>query len=177
MELSLKPCVSVGWIQDGRGSWVGDEVQHGKGRGVCVFNIVMSSSLLLLMFFMQTHKKFWTCWFEIAFVSSLVRSHASFLLMGWIFPFWPYSFCKSGCFALEHWARDLGGAFFVSFSGCFGGNGGMSSSWSIELAPPRLNGDGERGDLEGREDGLGDDGGGCGGSLGGFDPSFWGIMI
>jgi hypothetical protein len=47
MELSPKPCLSVGWIRDGRGSWVRDEVQHGKGRGVCVFSMVMSSSLSL----------------------------------------------------------------------------------------------------------------------------------
>jgi hypothetical protein len=32
--------------------------------------------------------------------------------------------------------------------------------------------DGERGDIEGRDDGLGDDdGGGCGGSVGGIHPS------
>jgi hypothetical protein len=45
MKLSPKPCVSVGWIRDRRGSRVGDEVQHGKGRGVCVFSMVMSSSV------------------------------------------------------------------------------------------------------------------------------------
>jgi hypothetical protein len=48
MELSPKPCVSVGWIWDGRSNWVGDEIQHGKGRGVCVFNMVMFSSSPLL---------------------------------------------------------------------------------------------------------------------------------
>jgi hypothetical protein len=51
----------------------------------------------------------------------------------------------------------------------------MSISWS-ELAPLELNNgsrvDGERGDIEGREDNLGDDNGrDCGGSVGGIDPS------
>jgi hypothetical protein len=66
---------------------------------------------------------------------------------------------------LEDCARDLCGTCFAA-SSCFGGDlGGMSSSWPLELAPPWLNdscGDSEWGDLEGRDDGLGDDGGGCG---------------
>jgi hypothetical protein len=38
--------------------------------------------------------------------------------------------------------------------------------------------DGERGDIEGREDDLGDDDGcDCGGSVGGIDPSVWGIIM
>jgi hypothetical protein len=57
----------------------------------------------------------------------------------------------------------------------------MSISW-LELAPPELNNgscvDGERGDIEGREDDLGDDDGrDCGGSVGGIDPSVWGIIM
>jgi hypothetical protein len=64
----------------------------------------------------------------------------------------------------------------------FGGDSGlMSISW-LELAPPELNNgscvDGERGDIQGREDDLGDDDGrGCGGSVGGIDPSVWGIIM
>jgi hypothetical protein len=51
----------------------------------------------------------------------------------------------------------------------------MSISW-LELAPPELdNGsyvDSERGDIQGREDNLGDDDGrDCRGSVGGIDPS------
>jgi hypothetical protein len=57
----------------------------------------------------------------------------------------------------------------------------MSISW-LELAPPELNNgscvDGERGDIEGREDDLGDDDGrDCGGSIGGIDPFVWGIIM
>jgi hypothetical protein len=57
----------------------------------------------------------------------------------------------------------------------------MSISW-MELAPPELNNgsyaDSERGDIEGREDDLGDDDGrGCGGSVVGIDPSVWGIIM
>jgi hypothetical protein len=57
----------------------------------------------------------------------------------------------------------------------------MSISW-LELAPPELNNgscvDGERGDIEGREDDIGDDDGrDCGGSVGGIDPSVWGIIM
>jgi hypothetical protein len=56
----------------------------------------------------------------------------------------------------------------------------MSISW-LELAPPELNNgsvDGERDDIEGREDDLGDDDGrDCGGSVGGIDPSVWGIIM
>jgi hypothetical protein len=55
----------------------------------------------------------------------------------------------------------------------------MSISW-LELALLELNNgscvDGERGDIEGCEDDLGDDDGrGCGGSVGGIDPSVWGL--
>jgi hypothetical protein len=51
----------------------------------------------------------------------------------------------------------------IGFFCCFGGDLGlMSISW-LELAPPELNNgscvDGERGDIEGREDDLGDDDG------------------
>jgi hypothetical protein len=57
----------------------------------------------------------------------------------------------------------------------------MSISW-LELAPLELNNgscvDGERGDIEGREDDLGDDDGrGCRGSVGGIVPSVWGIIM
>jgi hypothetical protein len=57
----------------------------------------------------------------------------------------------------------------------------MSISW-LELTPPELNNgscvDGERGDIEGREDDLGDDDGSdFGGSVGGIDPSVWGSII
>jgi hypothetical protein len=56
----------------------------------------------------------------------------------------------------------------------------MSISW-LELALPELNNgscvDGEQGDIEGREDDIGDDDGrGCGGSVGGIDPSVWGVI-
>jgi hypothetical protein len=70
----------------------------------------------------------------------------------------------------------------IGFSAFFGGDSGlMSISW-LELAPPELNNgscvDGERGDIEGREDDLGDDDGrGCGGSVGGIYPSVWGIIM
>jgi hypothetical protein len=63
----------------------------------------------------------------------------------------------------------------IGFFCCFGGDSGlMSISW-LELAPLELNNDscvdGERGDIEGREDDLGDDDGrDCGGSVGGIDP-------
>jgi hypothetical protein len=65
------------------------------------------------------------------------------------------------------------------FSAFFGGD---SELMSLELAPAELNNgscvDGERGDIEGREDDLGDDNGhGCGGSVGGIDPSIWGIIM
>jgi hypothetical protein len=55
----------------------------------------------------------------------------------------------------------------------------MSLSWQ-ELAPLEVNNgssvDGERGDIEGREDGLGDDDSCSGrGSVGGIDPSVWGL--
>jgi hypothetical protein len=82
--------------------------------------------------------------------------------------------------------------FFSAFDGAcfaaigffcfFGGESGlMSISW-LEVAPPQLNNgscvDGERGDIEGREDDLGDDDGrDCGGSVGGIDPSVWGIIM
>jgi hypothetical protein len=82
--------------------------------------------------------------------------------------------------------------FFSAFDGAcftaigffcfFGGDSGlMSISW-LELAPPELNNgscvDNERGDIEGREDDLGDDDGReCGGSVGGIDPSVWGIIM
>jgi hypothetical protein len=68
------------------------------------------------------------------------------------------------------------------FSAFFGGDSGlMSISW-LELAPPGLNNgscvDGEQGDVEGREDDLGDDDGrDCGGSVGGIDPPVWGIIM
>jgi hypothetical protein len=70
------------------------------------------------------------------------------------------------------------GAYFaaIGFFCCFGGDLGlMSISW-LELAPSELNNgscvDGERGDIEGREDDLGDDDGrDCGGSVRGIDPS------
>jgi hypothetical protein len=57
----------------------------------------------------------------------------------------------------------------------------MSISW-LELAPPKLNNgscvDGERGDIEGREDDLGyDDGRDRGRFVGGIDPSVWGIIM
>jgi hypothetical protein len=70
----------------------------------------------------------------------------------------------------------------LAFSAFFGGNSGlMSISW-LELAPPELNNgscvDGEQGDVEGREDDLGDDDGrDCGGSVGGIDPPVWGIIM
>jgi hypothetical protein len=53
----------------------------------------------------------------------------------------------------------------IGFFCFFGGDSGlMSVSW-LELAPPKLNNgscvDGERGDIEGHEDDLGDDDG-CG---------------
>jgi hypothetical protein len=52
----------------------------------------------------------------------------------------------------------------------------------LELASLELNiyscVDGERGDIEGREDDLGDDDGrDCGGSVGGIDPSVWGVIM
>jgi hypothetical protein len=57
----------------------------------------------------------------------------------------------------------------------------MSISW-LELASLELiNGsyvDGERGDIEGCEDDLGDDDGrDYGGSVGGIDPSVWRIIM
>jgi hypothetical protein len=70
----------------------------------------------------------------------------------------------------------------ICFFCFFGGDSGlMSTSW-MELAPPELNNgscvDGERGDIECREDDLGDDDGrDCGGSAGGIDPSFLGIIM
>jgi hypothetical protein len=70
----------------------------------------------------------------------------------------------------------------IGFSCFFGGDLRlMSISW-LELAPPELNNgscvDGERGDIEGHEDYLGDDDGcDCGGSVGGIDPSVWGIIM
>jgi hypothetical protein len=74
------------------------------------------------------------------------------------------------------------GAWFatIGFFYFFGGDSGlMSISW-LELAPPEMNNgscvDGERGDIERREDDLGDDDGrDCGGSVGGIDPSVWGL--
>jgi hypothetical protein len=82
--------------------------------------------------------------------------------------------------------------FFCAFDGAcfaaigffyfFGGDSGlMSISW-LELAPPELNNgscvDGERGDIEGHENNLRDDDGcDCGGSIGGIDPSIWGIIM
>jgi hypothetical protein len=76
------------------------------------------------------------------------------------------------------------GACFASigFFSFFGGDSGfMSLSW-LEHAPPELNNgscvDSERDDIEGREDDLGDDDGrGCGGFVGGIDPSVWGIVM
>jgi hypothetical protein len=55
----------------------------------------------------------------------------------------------------------------------------MSISW-LELATPELNNgccvDSERGDIEGREDDLGDDDGrDCGGSIEGIDPLSGGL--
>jgi hypothetical protein len=85
-----------------------------------------------------------------------------------------------------------GAALFFAFDGScfaaigffcfFGGDSGlMSISW-LELAPPKLNNgscvDGERGDIEGREDDLGyDDGRDRGRFVGGIDPSVWGIIM
>jgi hypothetical protein len=62
--------------------------------------------------------------------------------------------------------------FFCFF---WGDSGLMSISW-LKLAPPELNNgscvEGEWGDIEGREDDLGDDNGrDCGGSVEGIDPS------
>jgi hypothetical protein len=82
--------------------------------------------------------------------------------------------------------------FFFAFDGAcfavigffyfFGGDSGLMSVSCLELAPPELNNDscvdGERGDIEGREDDLGDDDGrDCGGSVGGIDPSVWGFIM
>jgi hypothetical protein len=76
------------------------------------------------------------------------------------------------------------GAFFaaIGFFCFFGGDSGLMSISRLELAPPELNNgscvDGERGDIEGREDDLGDDDGrDCGGFVGGIDPSIWGIIM
>jgi hypothetical protein len=57
----------------------------------------------------------------------------------------------------------------------------ISLSW-LEVAPLELNNcscvDGERGDIEGREDGLKDDDGrDCGGPVGGIDPSSRGLYF
>jgi hypothetical protein len=70
----------------------------------------------------------------------------------------------------------------ISFFCFFGGDPGLMSILSLELAPPEFNNgscvDGERGDIEGREDDLGDDDGrDCGGSVGGIDPFVWGIIM
>jgi hypothetical protein len=82
--------------------------------------------------------------------------------------------------------------FFCAFDGTcfaaigffcfFGGDSRLMSISRLELAPPELNNgscvDGERGDIEGREDDLGDDDGrDCGGSVGGIDPSVWRIIM
>jgi hypothetical protein len=70
----------------------------------------------------------------------------------------------------------------IGFFSFFGGDSGlMSISW-LELAPPKLNNgscvDGERGDIEGREDHQGDDDGrDYVGSAGGIDPSAWVIIM
>jgi hypothetical protein len=87
-----------------------------------------------------------------------------------------------GSFSAVLWCFFLLCACFaaIGFFCLFGGDSGlMSISW-LELAPPELNNgscvDGERGDIEGREDDLGDaDGHGCRGSVGGIDPSVWGL--
>jgi hypothetical protein len=77
---------------------------------------------------------------------------------------------------------DCAGFAAIGFFCFFGGDSGlMSISW-LELAPSKLNNgscvDGEQDDIEGREDGLGDDNGrGCGVSLGGMDPSVSGIIM
>jgi hypothetical protein len=84
-------------------------------------------------------------------------------------------FCSGFVFFLLLMALALPALVFSTF---FGGDSGlMSISW-LELAPPELNNGscvyGEGGDIEGREDGLGDDNGrDCGGSVGGIDPSVW----
>jgi hypothetical protein len=79
---------------------------------------------------------------------------------------------------------DFDGACFaaIGFFCFFGGDSGLMSISCLELAPPELNNDscvdGERGDIEGREDDLGDDDGrDCGGSVGGIDPSVLGIIM
>jgi hypothetical protein len=61
----------------------------------------------------------------------------------------------------------------IGFSCFFGGDSGLTSISWLEIAPPELNNgscvDGERGDIEGHEDDLGDDDGrDCGGSVGGI---------
>jgi hypothetical protein len=88
-------------------------------------------------------------------------------------------FCGAAVFFVLLMALALPPLVFSAF---FGGDLGlMSISW-LELAPPELNNgscvDGERGDIEGCEDDLGDDDGrDCGGSVGGIDPSVWGIIM
>jgi hypothetical protein len=83
------------------------------------------------------------------------------------------------CFFVLLMALALPPLVFFCF---FGGDSGlMSISW-LELASLELNNgacvDGERGDIEGREDNLGDDDGrDCGKSVGGIDPSVWGIIM
>jgi hypothetical protein len=68
----------------------------------------------------------------------------------------------------------------IGFFYFFGGDSRlMSISW-LELATPELNNgccvDSERGDIEGREDDLGDDDGrDCGGSIEGIDPLSGGL--
>jgi hypothetical protein len=92
---------------------------------------------------------------------------------------WAVFFCGAAVFCCA-----LNGACFaaIGFLCFFGGDSGlMSTSW-LELAPPELNNgscvDGEQGDIEGREDDLGDDDGrDCGGSIGGIDPSVWRIIM
>jgi hypothetical protein len=75
------------------------------------------------------------------------------------------------CGALVFFSAFDGTCFAaIGFFSFFGGDLGlMSISW-LELAPPELNNgscvDGERGDIVGREDDLGDDDGhGSGGSV------------
>jgi hypothetical protein len=88
-------------------------------------------------------------------------------------------FCVLRCFFLLLMALALPPLVFLAF---FGGDSGlMSISW-LELAPPELNNgscvDGERGDIEGREDHQGDDDGrDYVGSAGGIDPSAWVIIM
>jgi hypothetical protein len=82
-------------------------------------------------------------------------------------------FCGAAVFFCAFDGACFAAIGFFCFFGC--DSGLMSISW-LELAPPELNNgscvDGERGDIEGREDDLGDDDcRDCGRSVGGIDPS------